>query len=402
MINERVFAELFAESERLKKSVGLGTQKTRFLFEKAAKDSGEMTGICGLRGTGKTTLLLQIAAKKKDSIYVNAEELVFRQTTLFDFSEHAKAKGFTNLFIDEVHSVPDWPLQLKLAFDRGNCRIWFSGSSSIRVQEQGADLSRRARLHYLPPLSFREYLWFKHDVELPIIGFDELLDIKKRKAATSSLAPYAQKFYDYARFGSLPACLNHSEADALELYRRIVERIMRSDLASVGKIDSGYIETAYKLANTIALSSPNEVNYSSLSKQLRRNAYVVDEVLRCLRMVGIVNAVPPFKSGASAVRKEYKLLLAPPFRYVLATTLGQSFEQVIGGIREDIFVANTYMKNPRYVKTERERKTPDYEIDGFTFELGSHKYKHDTDYYVRDELVTDEKTIPLQLFCMLY
>ena len=400
MINDTVFSDLLEKSERRKAEVA-GLKAKRSLFAELSKPRNLHVGLHGLRGTGKTTLLLQIAREREGSVYVNAEELAVRGISLLDFSAHAVNKGFGDVFIDEIHFLHSWPLELKIMFDRGIRNVFFSGSSGLAIQEHAADLSRRALLFRLPPLSFREFLEMNTGSLMEPLLLEDIIDFEKRRRMITSLLPNGHRFSDYMRFGCFPFWPEHKE-DVHAIYMRMLERIVRIDLASLARIDAAYIETVYKLLNTIALSPPDGVSCNFLANQVKRNVPAVEAMILNLTALGLISAVRPFTGGASMVRKEYKYLLAPPFRFVIAKSLGWSFEQVIGGVREDLFVSNTYALAPLYIKTQRERKTPDYRLGNLNFELGPHKYKHETDFYVKDELIIDEKVIPLPIFCMLY
>lgn len=400
MMNDTIYSELFVQSERLKNEVK-NLPKRRFLYEDLTKKTNVMCGVYGLRGTGKTTLLLQIAKNKENSLYINAENLAFVGSSIKEAVEFAVKKGMEYFFIDEVHAIPEWPMELKLLYDSGIKDIYFSGSSTIKIQEKAADLSRRAVLFHLPPLSFREFVDLYLDKKIDKVLFDDLLDFNTRKKIIAALAPYERYFEEYMKFGSFPFYFSQKD-DAYQMYKNIIEKMVRFDLASVAKIDANYIESIYKVLGLFALTGPNEISKNFISKTIKRNAYTVDTILKGLCDVGMLNPVMPFKKGASVLRKEPKYLLSPPLRLTLGLSYGATYEQIVGGIREDIFILNTLNFNPRYIKTDRESKTPDYIINGISFELGAHRFKHETDYYVKDKLIIDEKIIPLPLFCLFY
>lgn len=400
MINDAIYSELFAESEKLKNDAK-ALPKKRFLYEELAKRTGVMCGIYGLRGTGKTTLLLQLSNSKPNSLYINAENLAFRASGIRETVEFAAKKGIMHFFIDEVHAMPDWPIQLKLLYDLGIREIYFSGSSAIKIQEKAADLSRRALLLHLPPLSFREFLGLSLNVKLDRVLLEDVLDFGRRKEIITSIAPYAGYFQEYMKFGSFPFYLSQKE-NAYSLYTNIIEKMVRVDLAGVSRVDANYIETVYKAMGVLTLSGPNEVSRNSLSNAVGRNAYTVETILRGLCDVGMLNPVKPFKKGVALLRKEPKYLMSPPLRLTMGMSYGATYEQLVGAIREDIFVSNAMALNPRYIKTDRESKTPGYMLGEKSFELGAHRYKHGTDYYVKDQLIIEENVIPLPLFCLFY
>ncbi|MBI5047240.1 ATP-binding protein [Candidatus Micrarchaeota archaeon] len=400
MINEYEFSRIYDHSEQLKQEA-IKYSKKRFLFQELNKQRNVQTGIYGLRGTGKTTLLLQIAKERPNSIYVNVEELIFRGISLIEFSEFAAKKGFTNIFFDEIHYLENWAIQLKILYDTGLKSIFFSGSSSILIKENSADLSRRALLFYLPPLSFKEFLDFNYNQLIEKLEIEQVLDYQERRSIITKTIKFATYFEEYMQKGALPIYAENKE-DIFGLYQRIIDKIIRSDLISLNKIDNSYVETAYKIINAIATSNPSEISHNNLAKAVQRKTYFVNQIINNLREIGFLNEVLAYKKGISLIRKEGKYLVSPPFRLALAKNLGFSYEQVIGGIREDIFISNTFMFKPKYIKTDRERKTPDFMIKEKVFELGSHKYKNDSDFLVKDDFIIDERVIPLPLFCMLY
>ncbi len=401
-MDEKIFLDLFASSEKQKRSVKQKSRK-RFLFEDLSGISGKtktMQGIVGLRGCGKTTLLLQLAAELENSIYVSSEQLLIRSISIFKFVDYAKQKGFSKIFIDEVHLYPNWSLELKAAYDEDGVFIFFSGSSSMAIQDKGADLSRRARFHNLPPLSFREFLLLRYDIELPKIELEDILDRGRRRELVGMIGPHLGMLNEYMESGALPFSLE--ENNPQPLYISVLSKIVRSDLASLKKININSIETVYQMLGLIATSNPDRINYNSMANALNKNIYVVMETIRMLNDVDLMMPILPEGSGTSGARKEYKLLLRPPFRAVICSMLGK--ETNIGAMREEFFANNLGPQNINYIKTERKRRTPDYRYQGYSFEIGgiSKGRKSDTDFTVVDGLSLDEKKIPLALFGLFY
>lgn len=399
MINEIIFAELVGQSEKRKTEVSTFKYK-RFLFEELENKRNVIIGIYGLRGTGKTVLLLQLANVTSNSIYVNIEELIQKQVSIIEFSELAVSKGYTFLFLDEIHAYPNWAFELKILFDRNIKNIYFSGSNAVKIQEHAADLSRRALLFNLRSLSFREFLYLNFNLEIEKQKLEDLLDFKTRKKLITKILPFSNYFAEYMETGALPIYLTN-KSEAIQIYDRILQKIIRLDLQAVEKIDVNYVQNAYKILGTLAISSPNEMSYSFLAQQIKKDVYTVEKVINSLNDAGVLNLILPYKKGASMIRKEQKILIALPFRVTLASSLKFKFEEIKGGLREDVFISNTMGLNPLYVKTDRERKTPDFEISGKTFEVGSHSSKRGADYLVTDELIIKENVIPLPLFCLL-
>ncbi len=400
-MNEAIFSELFAISERAKERAKKREKKRSMYFELEAQlpKSKAMHCIAGLRGVGKTVVMLQLANSFENSIYASSEQLLLRSISFYDFINYCKKKGFVNIFLDEVHLYSNWPLELKAAFDEEGAKITFSGSSALALVEGSADLSRRVVFHFLPPLSFREYLLLKSDVVLPKASIEELVDFDKRKKLIRDIAPYANRVDDYLAYGALPFSLE--EENPQPLYEGILAKIVRLDLTHLKKIDVNHIESVYKLLGFIATSPPDKISYNSIANALNKNIYVVMEIIRLLKEIGLLMAVLPKGGSGTVTRKEYKLLVLPPFRSVLSKLRGVEVQK--GALREDFFVSHVGGDNVKYIKTERKRRTPDYVYKGWIFEVGGmSKDKKGGDYVVADGLPIEPSKIPLCLFGLLY
>ena len=168
--------------------------KRRYAFESAAQISKEkeyFLGITGLRGIGKTVLLLQLA-KESGGIYFAADDRNLRGIAIYDVIRALSDAGHKTIFIDEIHAKPDWDSDLKTVYDESLAYVAFSGSSAIEIKTLKSDLSRRAVIERLKPASFREWLSIKKGSDYwngtSWIGGEQLL-------ATSTSNAYADWNY---------------------------------------------------------------------------------------------------------------------------------------------------------------------------------------------------------------
>ena len=168
--------------------------------------------------------------------------------------------------------------------------------------------------------------------------------------------------------------------------------------ASLKKIDINHVESIYKMLRMVATSPPERMNYNSITNALDKNIYVVMEMARLLRDIGLVMGVLPEGAGSKAVRKEYKMLLMPPFRSVICRMNANPAS--VGALREEFFVLHAGHENVRYIKSRRQSKASDYRLGKWSFEIGGER--KDSDYRVSADLSMDEETIPLALFGLLY
>ena len=126
--------------------------------------------IPGLRGVGKTTLLAQLynhlslMRDKTSRFYFSLEQLSLIGASVNDLveafkflrQEHPERMFF--IFLDEVHSDPQWSLGCKIIFDQiPNSFLVCTGSSALSLR-LNPDSARRARLIKMYPLSLAEFV----------------------------------------------------------------------------------------------------------------------------------------------------------------------------------------------------------------------------------------------------
>ena len=100
--------------------------------------SQPLIGIKGQRGVGKTTLMLQ-KMKESDptgdsSFYASLDNLWFAEHNIIDLAEELIRDGVTNLYLDEVHKLPEWERQIKNLYDSyPELHITFTSSSLLVI-----------------------------------------------------------------------------------------------------------------------------------------------------------------------------------------------------------------------------------------------------------------------------
>ncbi|MEM0476613.1 MAG: ATP-binding protein [Candidatus Aenigmatarchaeota archaeon] len=135
----------------------------RELEVKGVKDKA--ISILGPRRAGKTWYMLYLLNNfYQDSLYVNFEDLAFRNIKAEEFFEILKifveVKGFSpkTLLLDEIQLVKDWESLVRTLIDR-DYRIFITGSSSkLLPKEIATQLRGRTISYLLLPFSFREFL----------------------------------------------------------------------------------------------------------------------------------------------------------------------------------------------------------------------------------------------------
>ncbi|MFW5702379.1 MAG: ATP-binding protein, partial [Candidatus Dojkabacteria bacterium] len=155
------------------------------------------TGVIGLRGVGKTTLLLRESlingAISRESLYISADDIAMQDFKLIDIVEFLyKQLGIKKVYVDEIHKYENWMQELKNIADRyAEMKVVFTSSSAIDLIHSKYDLSRRVSFINLPGLSFREYLYFKHQISIPKCELEDIIS-NPAEANTKLLNAVAQ------------------------------------------------------------------------------------------------------------------------------------------------------------------------------------------------------------------
>ncbi len=396
-MDSQVFAQVVLNSEA-KIAEAANYPHKRYLFGEVRNTPKEyFAGIAGLRGIGKTVMMLQLARQMPKSLYFSSDAANLRGDGIYDVARMAKAKGYESLFIDEVHFKPDWKQDLKTLYDEGGMRVFFSGSSAIEVGK-GADLSRRALIFRLKPSSFREYLAIKKGIAAQAaFGADELFDAKKRRALISKTSGLEAQMGEYYSLGG-PLC---PSVDTAYFYRSLettLERIITVDLAHLRAVDARISEGVYSILRKIALSPPGETSYSSVASVTALSKPTVIQVIGDLVKIGLVNRIMP--CGKAVVRKEPKLFLAFPFRSHLCRL--SMMQPDAGAQREEFFASHA--DGLCYLSGGRGEKTPDFLFNGKRVEIGGagKNFRQNPDFIFKDGITLEEKEIPLYLAGFLY
>jgi hypothetical protein len=329
--------------------------RKRDLASRVKRDRGRhIVGLVGARGIGKTVLLRQFAVDLEDAFYLSADTLG-SDADLWELIRSLSSNfGFRTFLIDEIHFLEDASALMKRIYDFLDVRVVFSSSVALAMRESAHDLSRRVRMLELRGFSFREYLSFAHDLDLPRLGLDEIADGRW----TTEHLRAGRHFDAYLRGGILPFALE--EPEPLVLLESMIDKVIARDIPAVARLMVDELETIRKLLRFVGRSAIDGISYSSLSRNLGITKYKAEQYVNLLERAFILQRVLP---AGTNVLKEPKVVMTPPCRL-----LHRDWEDSIGGLREDFFVEAMTQAGIEleYLKSTRGAKTPDYlvEIDG--------------------------------------
>jgi predicted AAA+ superfamily ATPase len=288
---------------------------TRFLFDDI-RWKQRMLGIRGLRGTGKTTMLLQYLKYnlREQGLYVSADHPWFYDNPLFDLAEVYDKEGGRTLLIDEIHKYPNWSRELKNIYDGyPSLQVIFTASSALDLQRGEADLSRRVISYELPGLSFREYLNFTRGGSLKKVSLQQLLtDANESIRQIPASWKVLPLFREYLKVGYFPFSKTEEAGDFMVKLNQVINTVLESDLAGIEGYTAGNIIQIKKLLGVIAESVPFTPNISSLAGKLKMGRDTVNRFLVHLERARVLNLMTQVSKGVAVLQKPDKIYLENP------------------------------------------------------------------------------------------
>lgn len=343
---------------------------TEFVREKIHEidwRANRLIGIKGARGAGKTTLLLQYLKlyplPTGQALYISLDDLYFSAHRLYDLGAEFAQKGGQLLMLDEVPRYANWSQEIKNLYDDfPDLRIVFTGSSIMHLERSKGDLSRRAVMHTLPGLSFREFLQIQRIAAWPKISLDDLLARHTELATdlTTRIKPLAH-LGDYWKYGYYPYFLENKEVYAQKLTETI-KLSLELDLPAVYGVSYATVDKIKQLLVVLAESVPFKPNISKLSELLQATRGSVVEYLHYLEELGVLSLLHRDSFGITRMQKPDKIYLSHPnLQYAL------HLSQPDKGTLRESFLLSQVLPNHRVEYTDQ----GDFRLDRrVTLEVG--------------------------------
>ncbi|MCP9763123.1 ATP-binding protein [Lacihabitans soyangensis] len=398
--------KLFLFQNNLLKNVD--SKFKRYLY-KDINFENRMIGIKGIRGVGKTTLMLQYLKTQNldKSLYVTLDHPYFYQHDLLSTAEEWSRLGGNLLIIDEVHKYSNWSQELKNIYDGlPNMKIIFSASSALDIYRGEADLSRRVFTYTLHGMSFREYLEFNEIAQLPVLELDEILKnhMNVARIAIAKLPIPLVHFKNYLKYGYLPFGNRLTNQQLEEEYLikvfQIIDATLAYDMAFINEYSSVHQTKIKKLLAILADSVPFVPNTSELAAHLELSRNTLLLFFEHLEKAALINKVNKTGKGTSVLQKPDKILLENSnFSFALTQNPAE------GTIRETFFLNQIKNKN---LKIELAAQGDFFVEDKYTFEVGGKSKKQKQilgipdSYLVKDNIeIGFANSIPIWLFGLM-
>ena len=393
--------QLFEKSTRKIKNVPL--EFKRYLFDRINK-SNRLIAVKGARGTGKTTLLLQLAYEHKadEVLYIALDDLFFSENTLYGLAENFVKMGGKLLLLDEVHKYPNWSRELKLIYDDfSNLQVIFTSSSILDIYKGESDLSRRAVTYSLSEMSFREYLLFKEKIDLPVFSLEEILENHMEMCVnlTQQFTPF-KYFSEYLRIGNYPYYENNVE-EYYQKIRNTVNLILEVDMQATENLDYQTITKLKRLLFVISSNVPFTPNIFKISESIQLNRNALVRALQLLDRAELIRSTYKQTKSISILNKPDKIWMHNTnLMYAIS---GNQID--IGTVRETFFMQNFSDNHTISLPNKG-----DILVDNtFLFEIGGKNKTRkqildfDKAFLVKDDIeIGFQNSIPLWLFGFLY
>jgi len=385
-----------------------------------------MIGLAGLRGTGKTTLMWQIAnylysKHSKIPIYFfNVNEIQTAGYSLYEtlkaFQEFVLKKSFRELdtplvlLFDEIHDDPDWARTLKILYDEARTTFILCTGSSALLLQSTEDLARRMRIEKIYPFRFIEFILAKSFLEKDKTIFPKKslasnlkeiffysTSIEQLHRRLSEIKDIIKDFYktinnvfnnqenlvlEYIKYHNIPAFIVYKEKSLIfdsiiDLFSRVIDQ----DIKKLGNNISISSDKILKLLLQLAIS--DEINFDTLSQKTGIKKTEIEGILDLLEKAELINILNPYGGGENRIWRNRKVFfMSPSLRLALLSIIyGSNLPNELSSkLCEDI-VAMYLVKtlNDGIVSIAKQTKsiTPDFIIETLdkplAIEVGSSK-----------------------------
>ncbi len=239
--------------------------------------------LSGLRRSGKTTILFQVIdtlIKKVEPgkiVYFKIDDLIEKIDNLQDIikiyqeiSGKDPIKEEIFFFIDELHFLKNWQLQIKYYIDaHAKSKFIISGSSKTLLYKDASEsLVGRIKFIDVFPLTFKEFLGF-NGMTIEILA--DFLDYKKIQDFYYDLITQKEQiiyyFNQYMEIGGFPEWFKVKNLSAwYKMLEDYISLILFKDVVTVFKIKDPMLLD--KMVKEIAQLSTNRFSYLGLSNRL--------------------------------------------------------------------------------------------------------------------------------------
>jgi len=319
-----------------------------FIREEKGASENRIIVLPGLRGVGKTTMLLQLydflikkqGISQDKILYFSTDELKdYLGASISDvinvFIEDILKTTFTMLnekifiLIDETHFDEKWDTSAKIVYDQSkNVFLLLTGSSALNI-EMSMDLARRARKEKVFPLSFSEYLALKYGVNMEAELSESITTLifnatekngkdainRENESMRRSLSmgkPLDMEFSRFITSGDLPFGLELEEKAVYDRIFSMIERVIEKDVFVIQSFNTETRAVIKRIVYFLASQSLGGTSDAKLAKHLETSSRQIRNILDVLEKTHLIFSIKPYGGAGKVVRKPWKYYFLSP------------------------------------------------------------------------------------------
>ena len=268
----------------------------------------------GLRGVGKTTILLQLYeylikndVPNSDILYFDVSELKsFYDVNILDvitnFIENIHQTTMVELnkpiflLIDEVHFDKNWALTGKIVYDNNNnIFMIFTGSSAIELQIRNCNVDLA--------------ITNERKIQESMINLDNDPDIEFKKFLTQHSFPFSLKIQD---FQIHEKTINN------------INRIIEKDISSLKTFNTSTNDTISRIVTYIAMQKPGGTSNVKLAQMLGVSPNTINNILNVLEKTQLLFPITAYGTGSKIIKKPWEyFFLAPSIKASINFEIGR-------------------------------------------------------------------------------
>jgi predicted AAA+ superfamily ATPase len=331
-----------------KKNLESGIERNEYV-DKALRflQPNMIVSLIGVRRSGKSVLMRQIAKKlmesgianKNEILIVNFEDkrIVERDLKLIDdffnaYMEEMRPLRKPIVFLDEITKIPRWEKWVRTMHELNKAKILISGSTSQLTKGELATLLTGRHIDIIVfPLSFNEFLQFKN------------IQIKDKLEALAKESEIKALLREYIRFGGFPeVVLTKDEEVKRTILLTYFDDIIEKDVVERYKIRK--TEKLKMLAKFYLSNISSPTTFSSLEQFLNMNSVTIEKFYYLLEEAFLIFFAkifhPSVKKQEKVARKVYCIDVG------LSNAIGFKIEESIGKLMENVVAIELKRRNP--------------------------------------------------------
>ncbi len=279
--------------------------------------------ITGLRRVGKTTLMKlfikELINKKtppESIFYISLDDYLIVNKDIFRILDEYRRikkiryKDKIYLFLDEIASLENYHQQLKNLYDRYNCLVVASSSSSSILKDKKALLTGRSSIIEINPLDFNEYKRFKS------------IEIKERDNQLND-----SYFRDYIKEGGLPENVLNPHREYL---MGLVDDIIHKDITAYYGLKNH--KTVREFFHLLMERSGKQISINKIANILKISPDTAKRYLHYFEETFLIHLLPRWGKTNEQIlsaNKVYACDLGIKYLFTGKRDLGSYFENYV-------------------------------------------------------------------------